>query len=110
MPLDSKGNFHLHPGAARMHDAAPKAPPIAAVKKAPVAGKGPESEGEAKGHIELHKTETGYKTIHHPTGEEKHHADAHAAHQAEDEHFGEASAEREGGEASGASGAVDDEY
>lgn len=107
MPLDTKGGFHLHPGAAKMHDAAPKAPPIAPVKKVPGA-----QEDGAKGHVELHKTETGYKTIHHPSGEEKDHPSSHAAHQAMNEHHGEdGCSPSEGGEVnSAAASGTDDEY
>lgn len=84
MPVDSKGGFHLHPGAAKMHDSAPKAPPI---------GK-PAHEAGGKGHVEFHHGAAPggsgkYHTIHHPSGEVKDHPDAHAAHQAMNEHMGE---------------------
>jgi hypothetical protein len=78
-----------------MHDSAPKGlPPIAKPKPDP--GK---QEGET-GHVELHKAEGGgYKTVHHPSGEEKQHPTAHAAHQAMNEHMGEEGCTEPGGEA-----------
>lgn len=42
-----------------------------------------------KTHVELHKEGDRYHTIHHPSGERKEHESKEAAHQAEDEHFGE---------------------
>lgn len=133
-PVDSKGNFHLHPGAARMHDAAPKAPPIA--KKIPAPGGSNNENSEAKGHVELHAgpppdgsmPEAKFHTIHHGHagsgggsgmamgahhggGEVKGHANLHAAHHAINEHMGEdgcsdGSCEEHGG--STPSGAADE--
>ena len=97
-----------------MHDAAPKAPPIAKPKPDP----GKQEDG-GEGHVELHKAEGGgYKTIHHPSGEEKQHPTLHAAHHAMNEHMGQDGCRGDGqcehGEAGAAGGDVsqgsDDAY
>jgi hypothetical protein len=117
MPVDKAGNFHLHPGAAKMHENAPKAPPI---------GKISEKPGGAKpggGHVELHHgpppdgsmPNAKFHTIHHGAsssggggggamgmshegaheggehgkGEVKGHETMHAAHHAINDHMGE---------------------
>ncbi len=139
-PVDKKGNFHLHPGAASMHDAAPpKAPLIAKKIGAPGGGE----NNEAKGHVELHAgpppdgsmPEAKFHTIHHGHegggggmgmgahhggGEVKGHASLHEAHHAANEHMGgsdsdlhehtEGVSEPSGAADEGDAGASDDEY
>ena len=109
-PLDSKGGFHLHPGAAKMHDSAPKAPPIGKITEKPGAGK-----PGTGGHVELHHgpppdgsmPNAKFHTIHHGGssggggggamgmshehggGETKGHENLHAAHHAINDHMGE---------------------
>lgn len=131
-PLDTKGGFHLHPGAAKMHDAAPKAPAIG--KK--IAAPGGEQNEGPKGHVELHAgppkdgsmPEAKFHTIHHGHAggsgggggaEVKGHATLHEAHHAMNEHMGEdgctdGSCADHGGTGDGGAqagdGAADDEY
>lgn len=115
-PLDAKGGFHLHPGAAKMHDGAP---PIA---KRPDPGQQEQGESE-KGHVELHEgphpkaPDAKYHTIHHPSGEVKGHQTLHEAHHAMNEHMGKDGCTGDGqcehgAEASGGdvSQGADDEY
>jgi hypothetical protein len=82
MPLDSKGGFHLHPGAAKMSDGFHAAKPIEAGKV-----------GD-KGHVELHHGPAPdgkgkFHTIHHPGGEARGHDTMHEAHHAMNEHMGQ---------------------
>lgn len=104
-----------------MHDAAPKAPPIA---KKP--GAMHEEEGGAKGHVELHHgpppdgsmAHAKFHTIHHGGagsggggGETKGHESLHAAHHAMNEHMGEdGCADSSDPEGVAAGAATDDEY
>jgi hypothetical protein len=88
MPLDKGGTFRINPGVARMHDSAPKAPPIA--KAMPGENKQP---GGDKGHIELHHGPAPdgkgkFHTITHG-GEARGHETLHEAHHAMNEHMGQ---------------------
>jgi hypothetical protein len=115
LPLDKAGNFHLHPGAAKMHDSAPKAPPIGKIAGKTITEKPGGNQKPGGGHVELHHgpppdgsmPNAKFHTIHHAAsggggggggamgmghehgGETKGHESLHAAHHAINEHMGE---------------------
>jgi hypothetical protein len=137
MPMDKAGKFHINPGVARMHDAAP---PVAS-KKGSSFTKTQTIPGEqdlGHKHVELHEGPhanapgAAFHTIHHghtsegPGGgglnepEVRGHASLHEAHHAMNEHFeqdgckGDGTCEHgggdEGGAAEGSNMSGDEEY